>query len=176
MRTVADKSESSRSVSAAVAMLRTRWIVRAPIWLFRARLGFLLGGRFVLLEHRGRKSGRRRYAVLEVVDRPAPGSVTVVAGLGPRSQWYRNIVAEPHVRIQTGVGPPRPAIAKPLDPESARRALDRYATAHPRAWRKLQPVLEAASGATTDETGTGLPVVGFEPEAPTSADREGRSG
>lgn len=156
---VVDKSEQNRSVRTAVSALRTRWIVRAPIWIFRARLGFLFAGRFVLLEHVGRSSGRRRFAVLEVVDRPAPDSLAVVAGLGALSQWYRNIVAEPRVRIQTGIGPPRPAVAKPLDPESARRVLDRYATAHPRAWRRFQPVLEAASGATVEQAGTALPVV-----------------
>jgi hypothetical protein len=31
-----------------------------PIWLYRARLGFLLGHRFVYVAHRGRVSGARR--------------------------------------------------------------------------------------------------------------------
>ena len=43
----------------AARLLRTRWIVRAPIPLFRAGLGWLFGGRFVMAEHIGRKSGKR---------------------------------------------------------------------------------------------------------------------
>jgi hypothetical protein len=63
-------------------LLRTRWLVRAPVWLYRARLGILLGPRFVMLEHTGRKSGARRYVVLEVVQHRAAGSYVVVSGFG----------------------------------------------------------------------------------------------
>ena len=57
-------------------LLRTRWVVRGPLWLYRMRLGFRLGNRMLMLEHRGRSSGLRRYAVLEVVDRPPPTSTS----------------------------------------------------------------------------------------------------
>ena len=50
--------------------LRTRWLVRAPINLYRVGLGFLFGTRLLMLEHVGRRTGARRYVVLEVVDRP----------------------------------------------------------------------------------------------------------
>jgi hypothetical protein len=73
----------------------TRWLVRAPVWLYRARLGILLGPPFVMLERTGRKSGARRYVVLEVVQRGAAGSHVVVSGFGDRAQWFRNIRAEP---------------------------------------------------------------------------------
>jgi hypothetical protein len=59
--------------SLAARLLGVRWFVRAPIWLFRARLGFLAGSRLIMLEHIGRTSGQRRYVVLEVVDHPSPG-------------------------------------------------------------------------------------------------------
>lgn len=42
---------------AAAALLRVRWFVRAPIWLFRARLGGLFGSRLLMLEHVGRSPG-----------------------------------------------------------------------------------------------------------------------
>lgn len=38
----------------AARMLRSRRLMRAPIWLYRARLGGLLGGRLLMLEHIGR--------------------------------------------------------------------------------------------------------------------------
>jgi hypothetical protein len=42
-------------------VLANRALMRAPIWLYRARLGFLFGSRTLMLEHIGRKSGARRY-------------------------------------------------------------------------------------------------------------------
>ena len=77
-------------------MLRTRWLVRAPIWLYRWRMGARLGSRFLVLEHLGRVSGQRRYVVLEVVDHPLR-SYVVVARLGDRAQWLRNVQANPRV-------------------------------------------------------------------------------
>ena len=61
---------SGRSVFArwAAALLRVRWLVRAPIWLYRAGLGFVFGSRFLLLQHRGRRTGQVRQVMLEVVD------------------------------------------------------------------------------------------------------------
>src|SRR5262249_48784206 len=44
-----------------------RKFFRAPGWLYRMRLGWLLGDRFVQLSHRGRSSGRVYRTVLEVV-------------------------------------------------------------------------------------------------------------
>ena len=61
----------SRTSEILARLLKNRALVRAPIWLYRARLGFVMGHRMLLLEHIGRKSGARRYAVLEVVERPA---------------------------------------------------------------------------------------------------------
>jgi hypothetical protein len=46
-------------------LLRSRRLVRAPIWLYRIRAGGLLGTRMMMLEHIGRTSGERRYVVLE---------------------------------------------------------------------------------------------------------------
>jgi deazaflavin-dependent oxidoreductase (nitroreductase family) len=83
----------------------------------------------------------------------------VVSGLGRRSAWFRNTIAEPLVRVQTGIGPARPAVASELGAEAARKTLARYAAAHPRAWQQFRPVLEAASMATVAEAGTALPVV-----------------
>ncbi len=144
---------------AGAGLLRVRWFVRAPIWLYRARLGILLGGRFLMLEHIGRKSGLRRYAVLEVVDRPEPDTYVVVAGFGRRAQWYRNVEAEPRVRLWLGSRRPVAAEARPLGGEEAGASLRRYAAAHPRAWRSLRRVLEETLGVPIGAEGTELPVV-----------------
>ncbi|PSL06871.1 deazaflavin-dependent oxidoreductase (nitroreductase family) [Haloactinopolyspora alba] len=131
--------------------------MRAPIWIYRARLGFLFGSRLLLLEHVGRRSGLARYVVLEVAARPEAGSYVVVSGLGPSSQWFRNVLAEPRVRISVGRHHRRPAWARQLDVQEARGVFATYAAAHPRTWRVLEPVVEQAA----DVAGAsgGVPVV-----------------
>jgi len=153
-----------RSPAARVgaAVLRLRWFVRAPIWLYRARLGVLLGSRFLLLEHTGRKSGCRRHVVLEVVDHPAPGSHVVVSGFGTRAQWFRNIRANPQVRVYLGSRKPASATAHRLDANAAAASLGRYTAAHPRSWAKLRPVLEETLGTPIDEHGTELPMIALD--------------
>src|SRR5690606_3939347 len=78
----------------------TRLFMRFPIWLYRLKLGWLLGKRFLHLEHRGRKSGLIRHAVVEIVDHDVQNDSYVVASAwGHQSDWYRNITVEPHVKI-----------------------------------------------------------------------------
>lgn len=125
----------------ASTLLHARWFVRAPITLFRAGLGGLFGGRLLLLVHRGRTSGEARYVVLEVAGRPAPDRFVVVAGLGPRSQWYRNVVAEPRVLVRTGARRAARAVAHVRAPDDGARLLREYAGRSPRAWAALEPVL-----------------------------------
>ncbi len=77
--------------------------LRLPIWLYRARLGWLLDDRFLMLTHTGRKSGLPRRTVIEVVrhDRQAD-TYYVVSGWGEKSDWYQNIKKNPDVTVQVG--------------------------------------------------------------------------
>lgn len=156
---------TDRLTALGVRLLRTRWLVRAPIWLYRARIGAVLGSRLLMLEHTGRTSGRRRFAVLEVVGRPCAGTWVVVSGFGVRSQWFRNVEAEPRVRVQVGSRRPVPALARRLGPEAAAATLARYAHAHPRAWDHLRPVIEAAIGGSIEERSSELPMMALEAAA-----------
>ncbi len=151
-----------RFAAAGAAMLRVRWFVRAPIWLYRARLGFLFGTRLLMLVHIGRTSGERRYVVLEVVARPTPESYIVASGFGAKAQWFRNIVANPHVTVYLGGHRPRPATARILDRDHSSAALADYAAAHSRAWRTLRPVFEGTLGAQIDDHTTSLPLVALD--------------
>src|SRR5262245_32389129 len=134
----------SRSSELLGRVLKNRVLVRTPIWLYRFHLGFLFGRRMLLLEHIGRKSGARRYAVLEVVGHPGTDEYVIVSGFGERSQWYRNVVLNPRVRVSVGLRRNVSAIATPMAPEAAEEALDRYAQRHPRTWRTLQEAMAAA--------------------------------
>lgn len=139
------------SSSWLVRLLRTRWLVRAPIWLWRARLGFLLGSRLLLLEHIGRRSGARRYVALEVVGRPAADHYLVVSGFGDRAQWLRNVRVHSGVRVSVGRRNRVPAQARLLAPEEVAEHLSEYAKRHPRAWRTFEALLRDSAGAFPPE-------------------------
>jgi len=80
-----------------------RILFRAPIYLYRAGLGAMLGNRILILHHIGRVSGKERQAVLEVVEHdPADDSFVVASGWGSTAAWYRNVVQKPDVAIQVG--------------------------------------------------------------------------
>ncbi|WP_028478425.1 nitroreductase family deazaflavin-dependent oxidoreductase [Nocardia sp. CNY236] len=138
-------TESSGALGARA--MRTRWLVRAPIRLYRAGLGFVFGPKLLMLEHIGRRSGARRYVVLEVVDRPARDEYVIVSGFGARAQWYRNIRVHSRARVWTGLRRGLPATAIELTRDEAATALDEYIRRHPRAWKKLRAVIEHATGA-----------------------------
>ena len=140
-------------------LLRSRALMRLPIRLYQARLGFLFGSRLLMLEHIGRRSGARRYVVLEVVGHPSPDTYVVASGFGGRAQWFRNLSVNPHARVWTGRRGPTAATARILTTTEADAALDAYVRRHPRAWRSFKPVLENTLGSAITEQSTQLPMV-----------------
>lgn len=80
-----------------------RWLFRAPVYLYRWRCGWLLGRRFLLVIHVGRRTGRRRCTVLEIVEyRPVGPEAVVISALGRNAQWLRNIEATPNPEVVIG--------------------------------------------------------------------------
>jgi deazaflavin-dependent oxidoreductase (nitroreductase family) len=80
-----------------------RFGLKLPIWLYRLHLGWLLGKRFLLLTHTGRKSGKLHQTVIEVVRHDqASNSFFVVSGWGDKADWYQNIHKKPDVSIRSG--------------------------------------------------------------------------
>ncbi|WP_067973232.1 nitroreductase family deazaflavin-dependent oxidoreductase [Mycolicibacter icosiumassiliensis] len=140
-------------------LLRSRRLMRAPIWLYRARLGGLLGQRLLMLEHIGRKTGACRRVVLEVIDHAAGDRYVVASGFGDRAQWFRNINANPRVRVYAGSRASAPATARVLGQAEADRVLDHYIERHPRAWAKFSAVLEQTLGEPVTPPNTALPLV-----------------
>ncbi|MCV7399045.1 nitroreductase family deazaflavin-dependent oxidoreductase [Mycobacterium fragae] len=133
--------------------------MRAPIWIYKARAGAMLSSRVLMLEHIGRKSGARRYVVLEVVDHPTPETYVVASGFGEKAQWFRNVRANPRVRVYAGSRRPAAATARVLTQSEADRALAVYVGRHPRAWQRFKGVLEETLGSPITETNTPLPMV-----------------
>lgn len=114
-----------------------RILFRLPVWLYRMRLGRLLGRRLVLIHHIGRVTGRTRHVVVEVVEHDrATGNVVVASGFGPQADWYRNLLAHPEVEIQVGARC-YAVRAVPLEESDAGEAMVRYARRHPVAARGL---------------------------------------
>ena len=119
-----------------------RLLFRAPLLLYRLRMGWLLGHRFVYVAHRGRHTGRRRETVLEVVRYdPDRSEVFVVSGWGTRSDWYRNLRSGPPLEVRIGRRSWLSPRCRPLDAAETVQVLDAYRRAHPRAWRRLAPLM-----------------------------------
>ena len=125
-----------------------RMLFRAPIGLYRSRLGFLLGTRFLMLEHVGRKSGETRRTVLEVVLNEED-AVYVASGWGTSSQWLRNIEANPSVVFHLG-SKRYETTAVIVDQAEARRVMDVYAAKHPKALGRLASFMLDDPGETLD--------------------------
>ena len=96
-----------------------RWLFRAPVYLYRWRCGRLLGRRFLLLIHIGRRTGRRRETVLEVMEyRKNSREAVVMSAFGRNADWLRNIAVTPDPRVVIG-GERFVAAHRTLDPEEA---------------------------------------------------------
>lgn len=133
-----------------------RWAFRLPIRLYRAGLGPLLGKRFLLLHHIGRKSGKERQAVVEVVAYDAKGGTWIIAsGFGPKSDWYRNLRHRPQVTVQFGRRH-FTVTAHFLEPEEGGDIMAAYARRHPRAARRLCSLMGfPVDGSEADYRGVG---------------------
>jgi deazaflavin-dependent oxidoreductase (nitroreductase family) len=127
--------------------------LRLPIWLYRIHLGWLLGRRFLLLNHTGRKSGKVYQTVIEVVkhDRQS-NSFFVVSGWGNKSDWYQNIQINPDVIICSG-RQTLPVHAENIQLTEAVNILNEYTKRYPIAFKELtalflgermQPGMEAS--------------------------------
>ncbi|WP_304451127.1 nitroreductase family deazaflavin-dependent oxidoreductase [Nocardiopsis sp. YSL2] len=143
-----------------------RLLFRAPIHLYRMRLGWLFGGRFLLLNHTGRVSGKRRQVVIEAVEHDrSDGSYVVCSGFGRKAAWYQNLLATPETSIRVGVRT-IPVTAHPLGTEEGGDFMARYAPRHPRAARNLVRFMGFSVDGTQEdyrEVGRHLPFVRLSP-------------
>ncbi len=90
-----------------------------------------------MLTHTGRKSGKPRQTVIEVVQyEHRTNTCYVVSGWGEKSDWYQNIRQSPHVTIHVGRHKFE-AIAEFIPLEKAVSVLETYVSEHPAAFREL---------------------------------------
>lgn len=143
-----------------------RLLLKLPLWLYRAGLGWLLGRRFIMFRHVGRKTGKTHETVVEVLDHdPEIDRFLVASGWGKQADWYRNIMATPEVEVFTGRRS-FDAVARPLPEDVAAAALCDYAARYPLAFRVLGRVLvgEGLDPEEADcrELARWVPVIAFE--------------
>ena len=144
-----------------------KWFMQSPKWLYRAKLGFIFGQRFLLLEHTGRKSGTLHQTPLEVVSHNSETDEYVVSsGRGVNADWYRNIQANPAVAIWIGSSR-YPTAQRFLPTEEAVDVMKDYERKHPRTAAKLEQMM----GVAHDETQESwvammeqIPMIGFTPD------------
>jgi deazaflavin-dependent oxidoreductase (nitroreductase family) len=137
-----------------------------PIYLYCLNLGWLLGHRFLLLVHRGRKSALLRETVLEVLlQHPAARESVVLSAWGEKSDWYRNVGATPALEVRTG-GQRYVPEQRFLAPEENHAVISDYGRRHPLAFRVFARVfgypLDGTEGAHR-EVASSLRLVAFRP-------------
>jgi deazaflavin-dependent oxidoreductase (nitroreductase family) len=105
-------------------------IFKLPVFLYRLRLGWLLGKRFMQITHVGRRSGKVRRTILAVLrfDDKTKEIYAVSAWKG--SDWYYNIQASPALRVETGFVRYVP-LQRTLSPEEIATAFIEYCQKHP---------------------------------------------
>jgi deazaflavin-dependent oxidoreductase (nitroreductase family) len=144
-----------------------RFSLRLPIWLYRFHLGRLLGNRFLLLTHMGRKSGVPRQAVIEVVKHEEGSDrYFVVSGWGSQSDWYRNIHKNPDVVINVGARKLQVS-AEDIPLSQAIDILEEYTHRYPLAFKELTQLFlkeELEPGRVSSQRlAEMMPMVGFRP-------------
>lgn len=137
---------------------------RLPIFFYRSGLGWLFGKGFLFLRHVGRKTGKTRYAVLEIIHSvPEEGYYYVVSGFGTRSDWYQNIRSQSNAVIQIGKDK-FTAEGQQLAPDQGADILQIYARNKPGNLRTLSKLLGydiEFSSEGIREFGRQIPVIQF---------------
>ncbi len=79
-----------------------KWLFKIPILQYKLGLGWMIGRYVLLLTTTGRKSGKPRHTPLEYIHDREHDRYRVAAGWGGKTDWYRNVCANPHVTVQVG--------------------------------------------------------------------------
>ena len=135
---------------------------------YRTGTGFLLGNRFIYVEHVGRKSGLKRRSVLEVVRYDKEEDIYfIVSGYGKKSDWYKNIKATPNVKIQVGFRKSN-ARCEFLSEERTEEEIRDYARRHPTAIKQLAKLIGyklTGEEGELSKLSKLWPVIAFHPES-----------
>ena len=99
MNTSLQKSTYSENARPPAFMIP---ILKLPLLLYRTGLGWLLGHRFMLLTHIGRRSGTVRRTVLAVLHFDSGSREIMAISAWSASDWFKNILTSPALQVETG--------------------------------------------------------------------------
>jgi deazaflavin-dependent oxidoreductase (nitroreductase family) len=78
-------------------------IFKLPLFLYRLRLGWLMGRRFMQVTHVGRRSGKVHRTILAVLRFDEKTKEIFAVSAWKSSDWYYNIQASPALQVETGL-------------------------------------------------------------------------
>lgn len=105
-------------------------IFRSPILLYRLGLGWLFGHRFMLLTHRGRRTGKIRRTILAVLRYDRETKEIMAISAWSESEWYKNIQAAPALEVEIASVRYAP-VYRTLTPEEIADLFEEYRHRHP---------------------------------------------
>jgi deazaflavin-dependent oxidoreductase (nitroreductase family) len=149
----------TRGTFAAVALIdrskkpsgALKWFLKAPTYVFRAHLGSVFGKRLVMIEHRGRKSGKLFRTVIEVAGRaPERDEYICTSGTGPTADWYLNLQANGVDAVWVGAKRHQ-ATVRFLEPTEAAGFMAEYEHAHPKTAKNLYEVMGVSYDGTDED-------------------------
>ena len=118
--TLRSQADRERGIRMSDAATNKPSVVTA--WMYRLVPKLPKGMRpknIIILRHTGRRSRQTRTTGLQQVYHDADsGCYFVAAAYGPTSDWWRNVVADPHVSIEVG-GTIVEAVAEPVNSQEA---------------------------------------------------------
>jgi deazaflavin-dependent oxidoreductase (nitroreductase family) len=140
-------------------------LMRLPRPLYHRGWGRLLGHTFLLITHRGRKTGKRRETAAMALAWDAATKEVVVCSAWGETQWIRNLRAHPALEIQVGSDCFVPEQRFLSDDESVAVAIE-FRKRHPWRLRLFSTILgwgDLSSEAAVREFVRGRPFVSFWP-------------
>ena len=103
---------------------------KLPLVMYRLRLGWLLGKRFMRITHVGRRSGRTYRTILAVLKFDEKTNEIYAISAWNGSDWYYNIQASPAQQVETGFVHYAPA-QRTLSAEEITSTFMEYRRQHP---------------------------------------------
>jgi len=83
-----------------------KFFFKVPVWLHKMGFGGwerLVGAQWMLITTTGRKTGKRRDAMVDVMDHDkATDTYYIEAAYGARADWYKNMQSNPIFEAQVG--------------------------------------------------------------------------
>jgi deazaflavin-dependent oxidoreductase (nitroreductase family) len=124
----------------------------------------MMGKRFLMIEHRGRKSDKPYQTVLELAGRYQENDEFIVtSGTGPKADWYLNLKAGKFDGVWIG-SKQHTAAVRFLEAEEAGPVFADYEAAHPKAAVKLMDQIGVSYDGTDEdriEMMRSIPMVSF---------------